>query len=78
MSSYIFQRFSLFGRICKQYMHACMHNPEISIEQLFGFLDGRVENMDVKMRNEKIVEINKDLEAKAGPTNPKGVALESM
>ena len=40
--------------MCAQYVQRCENDPELSIDSLYGFLDGRVDKMSKEEKQKKI------------------------
>ena len=61
MTFFSIQSFSNFGVICDGYVHGCEYDSKLAVEDLFAFLDGRVEKWNKGILSAKILSVETEL-----------------
>ena len=49
-----------FERVTDQYISICEKDPRLSVDKLYGFLDGRVETLSIEERKTEIENMKKE------------------
>ena len=57
---YVFQKWVRFGEICSGYVNRCEMDQSLSIDAVYGFLDGRADLMSHAQRNKEIERIKQE------------------